>query len=440
MAMLPPEVLDLVFNLGYTFGRSEVCVKRQLRRRRFLRTAALVSRRWTGPANAALQACIVARRLGDFAAVEQAAQAGVLRLERVRTLVLDETDCGVLDGELRAWEVFEMATGAPVDRTASAMMAEMHSYCEACGCEAEVLFAFSRAAHQLVPRLPNLRSVRTAGSDTIARVTEHWPSSRLVIESISEESTLWTYGDELWTALGRWRALTVLSVVCCHDPEGALSVIRSELCLQLEALRLGVGDGRKNEFGVRQRGVSLSEHLFAGPTRKLRSLDVRLSHPHRYWDDDDAGRRQWPTLLLGHPDDPAFRPPLKQLVVGWPRSAVDVEGVPSLLRAIGSGRLKIVIGKAVRDREQIRFTGFELLAAIRDTLLVQSGAVGLIDLELDLTGYGLEVDVWRTNARWITVQATCASRGIELRLTVAAPKARPAVMVAATAAAGIAAA
>ena len=180
--MLPPEVLDLVFKLGFTFGRSDVCVKRQLRRRRFLRTAALVSRRWTGPANAALQVCIIARRLGDFAAVEQAAQAGVLRLERVRTLVLDETDCGELDGTAEAWQLLETANGAPVDRTASAMMAEMYSCYDANECGDEALFSFSTAAHQLVPRLPKLRSVRTAMSDTIARVTEDWPSSRLVIE------------------------------------------------------------------------------------------------------------------------------------------------------------------------------------------------------------------------------------------------------------------
>ena len=58
------------------------------------------------------------------------------------------------------------------------------------------------------------------------------------------------------------------------------------------------------------------------------------------------------------------------------------------------------------------------MLALNDALGERDHAVGLVGLELDLSGFGLEADVWRTHRRWQALEATCAERGVALMLTV----------------------
>ena len=145
---LPTELLERTLRLAYGFDPSEVDVARELDRRRLLCAAAIVCRRWTSAASAVLGQTIIARRLGDFEAVDAAATVGALRLQGVETLVLDETVCRALDVEEAAWAQIEDELGEVVDRTADSMYAAMrgvhHLHSEA------TLSAFSSQALRLV--------------------------------------------------------------------------------------------------------------------------------------------------------------------------------------------------------------------------------------------------------------------------------------------------
>lgn len=198
-ATLPDEVLELTFRLAVACERDKVIVAREVRRRRVIRAAALVCRRWSGLATAVMGETLIARRLGDFEAIDRAADEGTLQLERVRTVVLDETRCRDLDGVERAWSELEAQSG-PVDRTAQLWIDEMYdAYLPEL--EEIVLEDFSAAALNLVRRLPALRRVRSAVGLTFERLPEDWPVPRLTVESVLEDAEDW--GFERWSGRAR---------------------------------------------------------------------------------------------------------------------------------------------------------------------------------------------------------------------------------------------
>ena len=81
-------------------------------------------------------------------------------------------------------------------------------------------------------------------------------------------------------------------------------------------------------------------------------------------------------------------------------------------------RLVLYVGWQRLGMARARFLGFDLLTALDDALGRREHAVGLVELELDLSGFGLEADVWRAHQRWQALEATCAERGVALVLTV----------------------
>ena len=169
MATLTEDVLALVLRRAYEFDWDEVDMDRELERRRFLRNTAIVSRAWTGPSVAGLGETIVARQLEDFDAVHAAAEAGTLRLEGVRTVVLDERACREPYGGAMTREDSVEASGGREDRRAIFDCCELAS------------LSFSIEAYRLVHDLPHLREVRSIFARTIFRLNKSWPVRRLAI-------------------------------------------------------------------------------------------------------------------------------------------------------------------------------------------------------------------------------------------------------------------
>ena len=421
MATLPEDVLDLTLRLAYEFEWDEVDIYREWARRRFLRNAALVSRAWAGPSAALLGQTIVARQLGDFDAIDWAVEFGALRLERVRTLVLDDSVSRTVDGEEGAWEALEQRVGREVDRTSDAMINRMGSLLW--DSTDSALHEFSATALRLARRLTRLVQLRSAFARTLMREPGPWPVTQLAISDIFDKDD--EYRNEwpdvaLWAELEKWTSLRWLSVLAVSGLDEGLKAVPTSLCARLRALRIGAVDGRSSMFEMRESGVFLAgDYLFSGATPQLRSLDIRLASEHRAWGpaEEDQSRR-WPTQLFGHIADPGYVPPVEHFVIGWPCDEFDLAGLPALMDTLPSSvqHVALIVGVRTRTRTQGFFAGFDMLAALAKALRDHRRAIGLVRLELDLAGFGLDRSAWLAHPRWVALRMVCEERGVAVVL------------------------
>ena len=159
MVTLSEDALRLVLRRAYEFDWDEVDVERELARRRFLRSAALVARSWSGPAQEVLGETVIARELDDLYTVDRAVHRGALRLEGVRTLVLDESVSREVDADAFLWDEIDDAfreMGRRPPRRGDDHLPDAYEDRKD-PCRTQALRAFSIVAHALVVRLPALR-------------------------------------------------------------------------------------------------------------------------------------------------------------------------------------------------------------------------------------------------------------------------------------------
>ena len=407
MVGLDEDALERTLRLAFEIDWDEIDIDRELERRRFLRAAALVCRDWASVATALLAETIVARRLEDFDAVNAAAEAGALRLERVRTLVLDETLCRGAYGEGGRPRLDN--TGV-VDGEAAAALVETRK------CWEMASMALLLEAWTLAGRSPQLRRIRTVYSRTIDRVEKPWPIRRLacwILHDRQDDIEGTSPDARLWAALTRSADLIDLSIFRVGMSGNGLRAVPRVVCRRLRDLRLGVIDGHGGNVQARRDGLQLASRLFAGPTPQLRSLDLRLGRSHRTADvlpvaasgDEDGQQRDGAEGL-------------RRYGIGWPSSNVRIDGVGKILAALPPTIREIVLKfvEAPRRYYARRMVGFELVNAVNDALLERRHVVGLVRLDLDLTGFGLDEGIWRAHARLATLQATCDERRVTLGL------------------------
>ena len=410
MSALPIDVLERI--LRRTCGWDEVDVAQEVEHRRTLRAASLVCRRFAVAAAAVLYVTIVTRRLGDFDAVERAAGSGVLRLDRVRSFVLDEGPCAAMDSVELAWLALERERGGSVSRADEANRA-LHEIRVDAGRTA-ALVLFSKRAMSLARRLPRLIVVRSAFSRTFTRLREPWPMSRLAIASLRDiETHLWPeYQD---ADVGLWNmdvgeALTALSLLGGFYPF-VLPPLPVPLCRQLEYLRVGALEDPPEGESPDRNGFYLETFLFAGPTPALRSLDVRSgSLPAGL-----AGR-PGSTCIFGHAGEPTYQGPVKRLHIGLDVDGVEAQEVGSLVATLpaDTGVLSISVVSVTEMYTYNLADGFDAITALGVALLDQRNAVGLAQLNLDLSGFGQFEVVWRAIAQWRALEEACEARGIDL--------------------------
>ena len=414
MAALPSEVIEVVLRSAYEFDWDEVDIGRELARRALLRDAALVCRAWYGAATPVLRDTLVCCRLGDFDAIYDAVASGGLRLDGVRTVVLDESACRDADGEAAAWAQVEDDYGGPVDRTSFAMIDAAANRSR--NCEQHVLGDFASDACGLLARLPRLTQLRSTQGRTFVRHVADWSVARLAIESLCDEDDDWRNDwpdEELWPALDKWTALQALSISCAYADPG-LAPLPAALCGRLQSLRLGASDGRRDAWNRKQHGVQLQHPLFAAPTPHLRQLDIRLCESH-----GDRFDAFWPAVILGSNGVAESEPPIVRLTVGWPAPEVRVEDAGAMIRRLPTitVELAIAIGQPEPTRHQHRFAGFDLLDTLNAALQDRRNAGSLVRLEIDVTGFNLDATVWRAHRSWTALGAACQERGVELVLT-----------------------
>ena len=410
MASLPSEVLETVLRLAYEFRWDEVDIERELERRHFLRDAALVCRRFAPAATLVLGETLVVRRLGDFEAIEDAVERGTLRLAGVRTLVLDESVCRVEDPDRLARRRAEAEGGGSVDLTPDVL--DKYVFDDD---EFETLEDFTQRGRALASSLPRLRELRSTRGRTLSRQPWPWPVARLAIEMTCDEEDFWRseWPDiELWEVLGGWSELRDLSVIRVTSEDPGVGALPDALCGRLRSLRLGVGDGSEDAWQRSQFGIFLEGRIFAHTTPRLRQLDIRLACSLVGYSEP------WTESLFGCDSDNAFVPSLEQLTIGWPAREFDTNDVLPLIEVLPGTlhELAIVIGQSPPWSVSNPFSGFDLLATLACALLNRQHAVGLVRLNLDMAGFGLNEETWRSHLHWLALEATCAERGVQLAL------------------------
>ena len=416
---LPDELLDLMLSLAFELDWDEVDIVRESARRDFLRAAGLVCRRWRAPVQRLQVRTVVVRTLFQLTRIERAIEAGVLPADRVESLVLDEGPCSREDTARHAWYLCEQDRGGPVDRTSVEEVANMLTFLEAS--RVFCLEQFSRRTRELAARLPGLRQVRSMWARTLYRLPEPWPIVRLAVESFEDCDT--ATDEEMpdipfFAALDGWSDLRALSLARVGIfTDGGLTTLPTSLSARLRHLRIGVRNRPSTDDNDYEVGMILEGHLFGGPALQLRSLELHVREGDRLR--LDALPDRWMSRMLGYPGNDNYAPPVQRLVVGWPSDGVDVESVETLVASTppSTRELVVFVSQTIRQEDASRFLGFDVLGAVDRAMSNYGDPSGLVRLELELRGYGLDEDTWRTNARWRALEATCAARGVELVLT-----------------------